>query len=197
MKKFDEWRKEQNLEGTRLLNVTKAQFLDVCLEYFGASIRGNMKTVQEFRKENLIEATELSRYSVEVNYRTDIDEALDGFAKICLGYVSAALKRVGYHTKHVYTEKPLRLLVSSRNWDDGENAGCITWHPDHKCFVLSKGTYNRDRNTISISKSERCSGKSASELSKEMINTMHQLKNEPDKHKEKLKPVPLKRGPKR
>lgn len=197
MKKFDDWRKEQNLEGTHPQLVTKDQFLDVCLEYFGSTLRGKMKTVHSFRNENLLEAVETSRYSVEVNYRTTGEEALEGFAKICLGYISAALKRAGYHTKHVYSEKPLRLLVSARNWDDGGHTGCVTWNPEHKCFVLSKGTYNRDRGTISISKSEKCTGNSASEITKELINTMHQLKQEPDKHKEKLKPVPLKRGPKR
>ena len=197
MKNFDKWRKEQNLEGTVLKAMDKKGFLQECLDYFGATLRGGMKTVQEFRNENLVEAAEHSRYSVEVSYRTTANDALEGFAKICLGYISAALKNAGYHTKHVYTEKPLRLLVSSRNWDNGEWVGCITWHPEHKCFVLSKGTYNRDRNTVSISKSEKCSGSSASEISKEMINTMHQLKQEPDKHQEKLKPALLKRGPKR
>ena len=197
MKKFVDWRKDQNLEGTKLQSVTKPEFLDICMEYFGSTLRGNMVTVHEYKNQNLLEAVETSRYSVEVNYRTTADDALEGFAKICLGYISAALKKAGYHTKHVYTEKPLRLLVSSRNWDDGEWTGSVTWHPSHKCFVLSKGTFNRDRNTISISKSEKCSGNSASEITREVINTMHSLKNEPDHHREKLKPVPLKRGPKR
>ena len=197
MKKFADWRKIQNLEGTDLVSLNREEFLEVCMAYFGAAIKGNLKTIDVLKNEKLVEASENSRYSVEVNYRTTGDEALEGYAKICLGYVSAALKNAGYHTKHIYTEKPLRLLVSSRNWDDGEWTGCITWHPEHKCFVLSKGTYNRDRNSISISKSEKCSGKSAAEISKEVINTMHQLKQEPDNHKEKLKPVALKRGPKR
>lgn len=197
MKKLEEWRKNQNLDSLQLHKVDKNSFLNECLSYFGSALRGKLKTVQQFKKNNLIEAVENSRYSVEVNYRTTGEEALEGFAKICLGYISAALKNAGYHTKHVYTEKPLRLLVSSRNWDDGEWVGCVTWHPSHKCFVLSKGTYNRDRNSITISKSDTCSGKSAAEISREVINTMHQLKQEPDKHQEKLKPVPLKRGPKR
>ena len=51
--------------------------------------------------------------------------------------------------------------------------------------------------TISIVKSEKCNGNSASEISKELINIMHNLKSQPDKHQDKLKPVPLKRGPKR
>jgi hypothetical protein len=197
MKKFDDWRRQQNLDGTQLVSLSKPEFLDVCLEYFGATLCGNMKTFREHKQQNLTEASERSRYSIEVNYRTNSDEALDGFAKICLGYVSAALKNAGYHTKHVYTETPLRLLVSSRNWDNGEWVGCITWHAGHKCFVLSKGNYNRDRGTISIVKSEKCNGNSASEISKELINIMHNLKSQPDKHQDKLKPVPLKRGPKR
>lgn len=197
MKNFADWRKDQNLEDKISQTVTKPEFLSICMEYFGSTLRGNMRSVHQYKDKNLVEAAETSRYSVEVNYRTNADDALEGFAKICLGYVSAALKKAGYHTKHVYTEKPIRLLVSSRNWDDGENAGCVTWHPDHKCFVLSRGTYNRDRNTISISKSEKCVGKSASEISRELINTMSSLKNEPDQHREKLKPVPLKRGPKK
>jgi hypothetical protein len=61
---------------------------------------------------------------------------------------------------------------------------------------VSKGFYNKDRNTISIQHSTKCSGNSASELTKELVNTMHHLKNQPDRHQEKLKPVPLKRGPK-
>jgi hypothetical protein len=197
MKNFDEWRKNKNLEGKTFRLVTKPEFLDICMEYFGSTLRGNMKSVHQYKNANLIEAAETSRYSVEVNYRTNANEALEGFAKICLGYISAAMKKAGYHTKHIYTESPIRLLVSSRNWDDGENVGCVTWHPEHKCFVLSKGTYNRDRNTISIKSSDKCSGNSASEISKELINTMHSLKKEPDQHREKLKPVPLKRGPKR
>lgn len=147
--------------------------------------------------EPIAEAVEVSRYSVEVNYRTKKEEALEGFAKICLGYVSAALKRHGYHTKHVFTEKPLRLMVSSRNWDDGEWVGLVSWNPSQECFVISKGFYNKSKKTVSIQSSNKCSNDNAADISKELHNMMHSLKDKPNNHVEKLKPVPLKRGPKK
>lgn len=142
------------------------------------------------------ESVGATRYSVEVNYRTTPNEALEAFAKIALGFVSAGIKQHNYHVKHVYTEKPLRILISSRNWDDGEWVGVVSWNPEEKCFVVSKGFYNKDRKTVSIQKSEKCKGDSASELTKHVYNMMHDLKKKPDRHQEKLKPVPLKRGPK-
>lgn len=196
MKNFQLWRKEYTVGERDLQFVNKQELADICLEYFGATLRGNMKTFQEYKDQHLIEAVETSRYSVEVNYRTTGEEAMEGFAKICLGYISAAMKKNNYHTKHVFTEKPLRLLISSRNWDDGEWTGCVTWHPNEKCFAISKGFYNRDRKTISIQSTQKCAGNSAAEITKELVNTMHSLKNMPDRQTEKLKAVPLKRGPK-
>lgn len=196
MKTFEDWRKKDNLEPGTQVEITKEDLVNICLGYFGSVLRGGMKTYAEHRAEHLVEAVETSRYSVEVNYRTTSKEALEGFAKIALGYVSAALKNHGYHTKHVFTEKPLRLLVSSRNWDDGEWTGVVSWNHEHNCFVVSKGFYNRERKTISMQHSKKCEGDSASEIAKELHNLMHHLKNQPDRHQEKLKPVPLKRGPK-
>jgi len=196
MKKFSDWRDDNNIDNHRENKVSQDDFVRICMEYFGSTIRGAMTTYQEFRQENLIEAVETSRYAIEVNYRTNAKEALEGFAKICLGYVSAALKNHGYHTKHVFTEKPLRLLVSSRNWDDGEWAGVVTWNSDHSCFVISKGFYNKDRRSVSIQSSNKCNGDSAAEIAKELHNQMHNLKDKPDRHIQKMKPVPLKRGPK-
>ena len=197
MKDFSSWRKEQSLVDFMPKEVSRDELIEICKNYFGATLRGSMKSFQEYRQENLIEAVETSRYSVEVNYRTKADEALEGFARICLGYISAAMKNQGYHTKHVYSEKPLRLIVSSRNWDDGEWVGVVTWHPELRCFILSKGFYNRDRKTVSLQNSSKCTGTSAAEISRELTNTMHHLKDQPDRQMEKLKPVPLKRGPKR
>ena len=178
MQDYIEWVQKYKLKT----EVDREKFLSTCLEYF---------------KENEInEAVETSRYSVEVNYRTNIDEAMDGFAKLTLGYISSALKRHGFHTKHVFTEKPLRLLVSTRNWDDATWCGCVTWNTEHNCFMISKGFYNKERKTVSIQKTEKANGTSASEVSKELHNLMFQLKGEPDKHKEKLKPVKLQTGPK-
>lgn len=196
MKKFRDWRNDQNIEDFDEIKVSESELARICTEYFGATIRGAMTTYQEFRQENLIEAVETSRYAIEVNYRTTAKEALEGFAKISLGYVSAALKNHGYHTKHVFTEKPLRLLVSSRNWDDGEWAGVVTWNPDHSCFVISKGFYNKDRRSVSIQSTKKCDGESAADVAKELHNQMHSVKDTPDRHVQKMKPVPLKRGPK-
>lgn len=196
MKDFQEWRDQRNVDQHTEVSVSQDEFVRICNEYFAATIRGGMKTYFEHRQENLTEAVETSRYAVEVNYRTTRQEALEGFAKICLGYVSAALKNHGYHTKHVFTEKPLRLLVSSRNWDDGEWAGVVTWNSDHNCFVVSKGFYNKDRRSVSIQHSKKCDGDSAADVTKELHNLMYNLKGQPDRHIEKLKPVPLKRGPK-
>ncbi len=50
----------------------------------------------------LDEASGSARYSIEVNYRTSFEEAVNGFAKLTLGYVSAALKHSGFHIKNIY-----------------------------------------------------------------------------------------------
>ncbi len=143
----------------------------------------------------LVETADSTRYSVEVNFRTTPEEALEAYAKIALGYVSAGIKQHNYHVKHVYTEKPVRILVSSRNWDDGEWVVLVSWNPEHKCFILSRGFYNKDRRTVSVQHSEKC-GDTAFEITKQVYNLMHHLKDKKDRHQEKLKPVPLKRGPK-
>jgi hypothetical protein len=147
---------------------------------------------------SILTETTATRYSIEVNFRSDTKEVMESFAKIALGYVSAAMKQNGYHTKHVYDVKPLRLLVSSRNWDDGEWIVICTFNPEHDggSFIISKGFYNKDKRTTSIQSSHKCGGNSAADITKELRNLMHSLKNVPDKHQEKLKGVNLKRGPK-
>jgi hypothetical protein len=144
------------------------------------------------------EATTATRYSIEVNYRSKIKEVAESFAKIALGYVSAAMKGHDYHVKHVYDETPIRILVSSRNWDDGEWVGVVTFNSDHEggCFVISKGYYNKNRRTVSVQSNSKCKGDSAADIAKELHNMMHSLKGKPGRHQDKLKPVPLKRGPK-
>jgi hypothetical protein len=155
-----------------------------------------MKTFENWIFKQLNESASNTRYSVEVNYRTSSKEAMEGFAKIALGYVSATLKGNDYHVKQVFDEEPLRIIVASRNFDDGEWVGIASWNPNQNCFIVSKGFYNKDRKTVSIQGSKQCSGKSASEIARELLNHMHSLKGQKDRHKEKLKPVPLKRGPK-
>lgn len=139
-----------------------------------------------------------SRYAIDINFRSEIKEVLEAYAKIALGFVSAGLKQNGYHVKHVYEESPLRILVSSRNWDDGEWIGSVHFHPDHDggCFIASKGFFNKDRKTFSIQSRKKCEGDSPAEITKEMRNMMHSLHGKEDRHLEKLKPLPLKRGPK-
>ena len=150
-------------------------------------------------KDVISEATTATRYSVEVNYRSDIKETTEAFAKIALGYVSAAMKQDGYHIKHVYEEKPLRILVSSRNWDDGEWVGTVSFNPDHDggSFIIAKGFYNKMRKTVEIQSKQKCEGDSAASIVKMMRNIMNDLKGKPDQRKEKLKGVPMKRGPKK
>ena len=145
------------------------------------------------------ESTTATRYSVEVNFRSTMKEAASAFAKICLGYVSAALKQNGYHIKHVYEQKPIRIIVSSRNWDDGEWAGMVYFLPDHDggTFVIAKGFYNKDSQTISIQSRKKCDGDSAADIARQLRNIMHDLKDKPDRHMEKMKKVPLRRGPKK
>ena len=158
--------------------------------------------IQDWFEENvnplLNEATTSARYSVEVNFRTKVKEVMEGYAKICLGYVSAGMKQSGYHIKHVYDEKPLRILVSNRNWDDGEWVGLVYFHPEHEggSFIMAKGFYNKNVKSVSMQSRQKCQGDSPAEITKELRNLMHHLKTKPDKHVEKLKGVPLKRGPK-
>ncbi len=156
--------------------------------------KSGLTTFEEWQ--NLDEGTSHTRYSVEVNYRTTAEEAMESFAKIALGYVSAAMKNYNYHVKHVYTEKPVRILVSTRNWDNGEWVGVVSWNQKEKCFVVSKGFYNKDRRSVSIQHSEKCKGEDASEITKHLQNLMHSFKGQKDRWEPKWKAVPLKRGPK-
>ncbi len=148
-------------------------------------------------RELLMESSsDSSRYSVEVNYRSKTKEVLDAFAKICLGYVSAAMKNADYHIKQIYDHDPLRVLVSNRNWDDGEWVSIVSWNPHHRCFFISKGFYNKVRKTVSVQSTDKCEGDNAAEIVRKLKNIMHNLKDKPDRHMPKLKKVPLKRGPK-
>ena len=60
------------------------------------------------KEENFLESN--TRYSVEVNFRTRVDEILENYAKISLGYVSAALKKKDYHVRQVFNENPIIML---------------------------------------------------------------------------------------
>lgn len=144
----------------------------------------------------LTESLQANRYSIEVNYRTKIDEVHDAFAKLCLGYISAGMKNCGYHVKVLFTSKPFRISVSTRNWDDGEWVGLAVFDHNANKFVVAKGTYNKDRKTVSIHSSKKCQGVSAAEVVKELRNLMEELKRTPPKGSNTLEPAQLKRGPK-
>ena len=146
----------------------------------------------------LQEATTASRFAIDVNYRTQTNEVAKNFAKIALGYVSAALKQNGFHTKHVWDVEPVRLLVSSRNWDDGEWIVEVHFHPDYEggSFVICKGFYNKDRKTASIIHQKKSNGTSAAAIATEVRGLMNDLQGQQDRHLEKLRPVKLKTGPK-
>lgn len=182
MKDYREWLVERRApELSAILSETGEAVASMC--------------AKGMRVKLITEDSQTSRYSISVDYRTDTKDVLDAFAKLVLGYASAGLKKMGFHTKHVYEEKPMRLLVSSRNWDDGEWVGVVSWSDKERCFLISKGFYNKDRRTVSVQSTKKCAD-NASEIAKELSNTMKHLKSQPDRHQEKLKPVPLKRGPK-
>lgn len=153
-----------------------------------------MKYFKEWKILN--EYADASRYSVDVNFKTKPEEVLEAYSKISLGYVSSAIKKLGYHTKHVYTEKPIRLLVSLDKWDDGEWIVIVSWEEKNKCFALSTGFYNKMKQTVSIKDTAKCNGTDASEIYKELFNKLESLKNEPSKRSLSLNPVKKKRGPK-
>jgi hypothetical protein len=144
----------------------------------------------------LTEGMQTSRYSIEVNYRTKIQEVVDAFAKMTLGYISAGMKNCGYHCKVVYNNKPFRVLVSTRNWDDGEWVGCVVF--DHKTgeFWIAEGSYNKDRKTVTIHSRKKCPADSAAEVVRELRNVMEKLKREKPRGSNSLEPAELKRGPK-
>jgi hypothetical protein len=139
-----------------------------------------------------------TRYSIEVNFRTKLPEALEGYAKIALGFVSAALKKADFHVKQVFDDGLIRILVSTRNWDDGEWVVVLSWNPHHKAFVMTPGYYNKLNKSVSFKKDAPTvlQSDSPSELTKLVKDAMEKLKDVPDRHIEKLKKVPLKRGPK-
>lgn len=138
-----------------------------------------------------------TRYSIEINYRTQIDEALANYAKISLGYASAGLKKSDFHVKQVFDDKLPRIMVSQRNWDDGTWCVVVSWNPHHKCYFLTKGFFRKDtKSIVRQGDPKKMEANNASDVVREVKNAMHQLKDEPDRHMIKLKRVPLKRGPK-
>ena len=71
----------------------------------------------------------------------------------------------------------------------------VSWNKEHKCYILSKGFYNKDRRTVSVQDNKYLEAENASDITSKIKNVFHELKDKPDRHVEKLKKVPLKRGP--
>lgn len=149
------------------------------------------------RADHLDENTNSTRYSIEMNYRSALEEVLTHYAKICLGYVSAGLKKLDFHVKQCFDDDLIRILVSVRNWDDGTWTVIVSWNPHHKCFFLTKGFYNKSNKTVSRhGEPVKCTEDSPSKIVDLIRNELHRLKDEKDRHLEPTKRVPLKRGPK-
>lgn len=167
-----------------IVQVTPEQLAEVFKEYF-------------LKKTNIInEAVETSRYAVDVNYRTTMEEANHGFAKIALGYVSAALKKMNFHVKLVFSDTPIRIIISSRNWDDNEWVGMISYNSKLGFFVLSKGYYNRSKKTVTVMSSSKIDGPvNASNMTEKMKKAMDDLKEAPPRKNSEIQ-MNLKRGPK-
>jgi hypothetical protein len=153
-----------------------------------------IETFLEYISSNRLDETaNVTRYSVEVNYNTDQKDFLKGYAKIVLGYVSAALKKQGFHCRIVFSEEPYRVIVTSRNWDDGEPVAMITYNQDHNFFVLSKGTYNKLKKTVTINSKEKIDGTISSyHMVNKIKKDVEEMKNQVLKKNDDLK----KRGPK-
>jgi len=136
----------------------------------------------DFYKSQLTESVQNVRYSVEVNYSTSQNDVLDGFVKICLGYVSACLKKMDFHTKLIFSKKPFRIIVASRNWDDGEWVALVSWNEKHKTFMVSRGFYNKLDKTVSIQKTAKMPETySAKDLAKYVHILMMELKDKKDR----------------
>lgn len=146
----------------------------------------------------LNESSQSNRYSVEVNYRTSLQETIDGFARLALGYVSAAMKKADYNVKTVLDQEPYRILISSRNFEDGEWLMVVSFNKQSECFVLSKGFYNKTKKTVAVQKSQACIGKSAADIYRELVNQMAEIKKHNHLHNwtPEIKGVNLKTGPK-
>jgi len=137
-----------------------------------------------------------SRYSVEVNYRTNIKQVSSATAKIILGYVSANLKNE-YHVRQIFDEEPVRIFISARNFEDGEWIAILSFNPETRKFVISKGFYRKDTKVVRDISGQNANGNNGAELATEMRGIMVSFENKPDQHQPTLKPLNLRRGPKK
>lgn len=139
------------------------------------------------------------RYAVDVNYRTNMSEVLDHFSQLSLGYLKKALNNHGYNVKQVYSAKPYRLIVSTRQWQDREWVGVVNFDEETAHFVWHEAVYDKGRKTAKIPEghSKKLKGRSASSLFEEVHPMLKELKDRPLRYGEPMNPAPRKRGPKR
>mgnify|MGYP006278028067 CR=1 FL=1 len=131
---------------------------------------------------SLNEGSQNIRYSVEVNFDTVKNDCLLSYAKIVLGYISAAMKKMNYHVKVVFSEKPLRIIVSSRNWDDGEWVGMVSYNEEKDHFTISKGFYNKLKKTVSVQESQQINDPvNAKIISYKLRDMMKELEGKKDR----------------
>lgn len=189
MLKFNQFQNKFNevpdLTGVKSIEeVSRDEFIKICCDY-----------VQD---KNINESIDATRYSVEVNYRTNKKQAALGFAKIALGYVSSALKSLQYHCKTIFDDSPYRVLISSRNWDDGEWVVMISYNEKFDFFVLSKGYYNKMKKTITTVAHEKMQGEeSAAVMAKAAKDAVDELRYKKPKDNSLNNFIYLKRGPKK
>lgn len=145
--------------------------------------------------ERLVETSD--RYSVEVNYRTSLREVLDGYAKLVLGYIMAGMKNNGYHVKHVYSERPYRIMIAASNWEDGMWVSAVLFNNQINKFVLANGYWNKDRRTMSVQDQKVLEGENAAEMVRKLCSHMCDLRKKDPRKINHLNPAPLKRGPKK
>jgi len=136
-----------------------------------------------------------SRYSVQIDFQTTAEKAHDDFAKLVLGFLSAALKAKNFQVKKVFEKEPIRIVVSSRNFQEGEIIAVVSHHNDDSCFVYTKCYYNKDRETATKISSEKIPGdNSASSIFKFVYAKMNSIKDEKPHHIH-LNPVKGQTGP--
>lgn len=152
-----------------------------------------MPSFHDFQE--LLSETSTNRYSVEVNYRSTLPQVVDGFVQLVLGYISAAMKQANYHVKTILKEEPYRIIISARNFQDGEWVTLVAFNKEHNCFTISKGFFNRSRDTVTVQQTDRCDGQSAAEIYRALMNRMSTIQHEKPHHVGDLKPVKKQTGP--
>lgn len=151
----------------------------------------------------LNEDRQVSRYSIEVNYRTTAKEVKKSFAILVLGYVMASMKRNNFFVKHVYETDVPRIIVTEKGWEDGRFVVSLYFCLVSNKFIFAEGIYRKrlyQKNAsyqpekVTEIKTEPTNHTSASALSEEMLNRLHRIKGQ-NLDKIPLNPIKRKTGP--